>query len=414
MTAFSSDSIPLLYYVYPEDSAMAEYDFAQTPQMMDYFSDTFGEYPFQMYGMAEARIFYGWGAMEHQTMTTYGDNLITGNRNFENVVAHELSHMWWGDALTPLTFADIWLNEGFATYSEALCMDHFYNNLAENMAQNAEYYFWEDQNQLRYPIYNPPSDFLFGSAVYNKGAWVQYMLEYVMGDSAFFTGWRNYFDAYRYGNVITSEYQAEMEAEYGDELDWFFQEWVYQAGFPIYDYHWEVIPSGQTYDVTFELWQIQTNAPIFSMPIALSFTFATGDTVVAIWNDQPNQIFQFEFASEPLNLAFDFDNRILKWDATLGVKSLTIAQPGSFQLEPNYPNPFNSQTRLGFSIATPGEYSLKIFNSQGELVEELLRSYLNAGEYSYIWDGDGLATGIYWEILTNGPISKANKIIMLK
>ncbi|NQS98543.1 MAG: T9SS type A sorting domain-containing protein [candidate division Zixibacteria bacterium] len=419
LTDFTSDSIPLHYYVYPEDSAAAVYDFANTPDMVEFFSEIFGPYPFQMYGMAEAHLFNGWGAMEHQSVTTYGLNLINGTRQYEYIVSHELAHMWWGDCLSPLTFAEIWLNEGFATYSEALYIEARYDTLREHMENKAYSYFWEDQNQLRYPIYDPPPGFLFGSAVYCKGGWVLHMLRNVIGDSAFFAGLQNYHAQYAYGNVTTPEFQAEMEAVYGDDLGWFFDEWVYEAGFPEYDYNWMAEYFGGDYIITFNLEQVQSNAPVFTMPVDLMFNSADAETVITVWNDQQYQQFQFTVEFPPAGFSFDPEAKILKWDIPLGIEPEGGAAAASFALGQNYPNPFNPSTTIRFDLPYPSKVRLEIYNILGQRVVVLVDEIEPAGYRSVVWNsrsdkGVELASGLYIYRLKAEALNGEGKFASLK
>ncbi|MBT8387719.1 MAG: M1 family metallopeptidase, partial [Ignavibacteria bacterium] len=114
-----TDSMELKYYVYPEDLADAQEDFNVTDDMMEFFVTVFGEYPFlnEKYAMSE----FPWGgAMEHQTNTSYGEPLIRGDHFYDYINAHELAHQWFGDCITMRRWSHIWLNEGFASYSEAL------------------------------------------------------------------------------------------------------------------------------------------------------------------------------------------------------------------------------------------------------------------------------------------------------
>lgn len=121
--------IPMKWYVYPAAVTAASFDFARHDQMMQAFEDAFGEYPFDNYGvvMVPAR---GW-AMEHQSMTTTSDVLVTGTRRYEMIMAHELAHMWWGDAVTLEDYREIWLNEGFASYAEAIWGEYWLEKPAE-------------------------------------------------------------------------------------------------------------------------------------------------------------------------------------------------------------------------------------------------------------------------------------------
>jgi len=410
----ASDTIPLTYYVYPEDSVIADYDFANTADMVEFFTETFGYYPFQTYGMAEGNLFNGWGAMEHQPMTTYGHNLITGDRQWENVVAHELAHMWWGDCLTPLTFADIWLNEGFAVYSECLYIEARYDTLAEYLAIVADRYFNEFEYGLNYPIYNPPSEYLFGHAIYDKGAYVQHMLRTIIGDDAFFSGLHNYAESYKFGNVITSEYIAEMEAASGEDLGWFFDEWIYDVGFPIYEYDWFSYPSGGEHTVVLNLRQIQTLAPIFQMPVEVKISSNVLSETFTVWNDQESQNFQFTMVFQPTGLQIDPDNKILKYNANLGSDIGLELLPVEFSLEQNFPNPFNASTIIPFNIPAPGSVQLKVFNIDGQHVSTLADGFYNIGHYRIKWSPGNIASGMYYIALQHDGLIQNRKLLIIK
>jgi aminopeptidase N len=122
-TPLAGGTMPVDYYVYPEHLSNAQVSFTPMVDMITFYAQTFGEYPFvaDKYGMSE----FNWGgAMEHSTNTSYGTALVNGGHNYDFVMAHELAHQWWGDAVSPRTWANIWLNEGFASYCEALWAEH--------------------------------------------------------------------------------------------------------------------------------------------------------------------------------------------------------------------------------------------------------------------------------------------------
>ena len=413
LTDSSPAGIPLNYYVYPEDSADALVDFANTGAMIDFYSDIFGEYPFDHYGMAMAHIFNGWGAMEHQSVTTYGDNLVTGDLQFEYIVAHEMAHQYWGDCLSPLTFDDIWLNEGFATYSEALDIEARYDTLDGYMVHLGEKYFWEDANSLRYPIYAPPPEKLFGSAVYNKGAWVLHMLRHVMGDDAFFEGMQNYFEEYKYGNVITAEHQAQMEAVYGSSLDWYYQEWVYDQGHPEYDFEWDIVTTDETL-ITVWVTQNQSNAPIFTMPVDLYFSDGNSDTTVIVWNDEEYQEFVITLEFSPTIVEFDPGNYILKTLNELGVAPSPVVLIPDFRLDIPYPNPFNNSTIIHYEINRRDNYTVKLFNSAGQTAFWQGLGSLPPGSYNFNLQSEKLASGVYLVELSSPNLRQSQKIILLK
>jgi Aminopeptidase N len=188
-------------------------------------------------------------------------------------------------------FTHIWLNEGFATYGEALYIGH--RDSVSNPSAYADYVLSEMnwyftygpcQNQWGYPIVPPYS--LFGCNSYTKGGLVLHMLRGVLGDSLFFEGLRQYGQQYGYGNAVTQDFQNVMEAVTGQDLTWFFQEWVYAPGFPYYLYAWDWRAG------TLRVWirQVQRDSvdagvPYFEMPIRLRLHRALqGDTVVVVRN----------------------------------------------------------------------------------------------------------------------------------
>jgi len=230
-----TDSMEVVYYVYPEHLAEAEEDFNITVDAIQYFSSIIGEYPFidEKYGMAE----FTWGgAMEHQTCTSYGQGLISGNHRYDSYLVHELAHQWFGDLVTMKRWSHIWLNEGFASYSEALWFGHV----------GGEQAYFDYMNEFDQGLF-PTSVFvydstnigeLFSRTVYDKGAWVLHMLRHVMGDSAFFDALINYKDVFAFGTATTEDFRDVCEVEYGHDLNWFFDQWVYGRYRPSYEFVW--------------------------------------------------------------------------------------------------------------------------------------------------------------------------------
>lgn len=309
----SGDSMPVIYYVLPEESASAAYDFENTVDMISFFASAFGEYPFlsEKYTMASIPMFT---AMEHQTCTSYGSPFITGDRMYESIVSHELAHQWWGDWVTLGTWKDMWLNEGFATYSAALYKQYKYgeNAFRDRMKVDAGWYFQEDST-TRYAIYDPPPGYLFGSAVYGKGAWVLHMLRGITSDSAFFNTLKAYGEKFSYGNAVTTDFTAVAESVAASELDWFFDQWVYEPGHPEYRYWWSVDSLGPSeFMVQLSIDQLQSNAPIFKMPIEIGFDFQTGDTILTVLDSAVTQQFDLYMSQRPIALRFDPNEWILK------------------------------------------------------------------------------------------------------
>jgi aminopeptidase N len=286
-------ALPIEQYFLRSESTKVAGEFAHLPDMLQYFSRVYGVYPFIHEKYGHTGVTSGW-AMENQTLTAYFMTL-SGNTGYDWVIAHELAHQWWGDWVTLDNFSHIWLNEGFATYSEALYIGH------RDSASNPAAYDAYIQNEMNfylgtcqdyyglkywdYPIVPPVS--LFSSCnTYTKGGLVLHILRGVLGDSLFFAGLRQYGQQFAYANAITQDFQNVMEGVSGQNLTWFFQEWVYSPGFPYYLYSWT--SRGETLQVVIRQVQqdsISAQAPYFEMPIRLRLTRATlPDTVVVMRN----------------------------------------------------------------------------------------------------------------------------------
>lgn len=300
------------YYTYPSYTEKAKFDWKNTVPMMEFFSKTFGEYPFlrEKYGMA----MFGWisGAMEHQTISSMGYTLVTGNGRFEDVVAHELVHQWFGDAITPKTWKDIWLNEGFATYGEALWVEHKKGNDAYiNFMRDNDYGFFQGT------VYDPEG-FIFSSTVYNKGAWVLHMLRGVVGDSVFFKIVKTYYEKYEYRNADTQDFKKVCEDVSGTDLTYFFNQWIFDGtDRPVYKYSWKTDgfmddEKDGFYMLRLNLRQTQEDHEIYKMPVKVFVKTDKGSEEFTFFNDQKTQQFEQPVSGKPLEVIIDNDNWILK------------------------------------------------------------------------------------------------------
>ena len=302
----SGDTMPITHYVYPEDYNDAVIDFDITVPAIQALRQYFNEYPFtdESYGMAE----FNWGgAMEHQTLTSYGRPLIRGDHYYDWILVHELGHQWWGDAVTLDDWPHIWLNEGFATYSEALWQDHI-NGIADYHNYMRNRLFVNDPSG---PIYDP--SYLFSSnTVYHKGAWVLHMLRGVVGDSIW-SIFPEYYNRFQYRNATTEELQEVCEDIWGDSLGWFFQEWIYGVNRPDYKWSWDVGSWGGNYHIFVDITQQQTNAGLFTMPIQCHITGAATDTTLILWDSLETQSFTADLPWNPIDAELDPDQWILRW-----------------------------------------------------------------------------------------------------
>jgi hypothetical protein len=302
------DSMPLPFYVYPEDREIAEEDWSMTAAMLAVYDSVFGEYPFlqEKYGMAEVPT-DPFAAMEHQTLTSYGDLLVTGNHRYDMIVAHELAHSWWGNCVTPAAWEEIWLSEGFATYSEALWAEHL-GGLPEYLA----YMRTLDTGNFTGPLYDPVD--LLGETVYNKGAWVMHMLRGVVGDSSMFAILPAFATdpSRRYGHATTTDLIAVSEALSGTDLDWFFEEWVYGEGEPNYLTTWQASNTSGSWEATVTIEQVQAAPTVFEMPLRLFFVSGPDTIVTSVYDSTRILVNTFSLPWEPEQVLLDPEGWVLK------------------------------------------------------------------------------------------------------
>jgi aminopeptidase N len=321
-TAMDGRTMPLMFYVYPEHLAQAEQKFAVTRQAMQIFAPLYGEYPFinEKYGMAE----FSWsGGMEHQTLTSLGASVIgSATNSAQSIIAHELAHQWWGDLVTLRTWDDIWLNEGFATYSEVLFAERF-SHLDAGELMSRSYDDGEVFGRLGGTVTAENLDDPFDDtgAVYRKGAWALHMLRHLMGDETFFATLKDYRQRFAFGSASTKDFQQVCEEHYGDKLDWFFQQWIYAPGRPVYKVTREILPADAlgNYTVNLTIKQKQTHAipgrsdSVYIMPLDVTIHYADGTNETrVVRNDKRKQVFTFSVPKQPASVGVDEDHWVLK------------------------------------------------------------------------------------------------------
>jgi aminopeptidase N len=273
------DTLPLLYYVFHKDLENAKKDFEDHPKYLDFFAKTFGEYPFikEKYGVAE--FLWQYGAMEHQTLTGVGSNFVTGKKYFNDVYVHELSHHWWGDAVSPATWKDIWLNEGFATYSEVLWSEHLGGSKALQAAMLSKF-----KDDFVGKLYNP-KDNLFGPTVYDKGAWVLHMLRRETGDTLFFKILRTWFETYKFKNASTDDFKKICQTIAGKDFTRFFDQWVYKGEGQIeLKYSWSVESAPEGFKLKIHTEQTQKEYGTYVFPLEFRITMVNGRDTTESFN----------------------------------------------------------------------------------------------------------------------------------
>lgn len=287
-----------------------------TPELMSYFSLLFGEYPFSKNGYATLNDLFFYGGMEHQTLTS-----LCANCWDELLIVHEFAHQWFGNLITCNSWADIWLNESFATYCEALWLEHTKGKEDYKLAVESEAKKYLRDNP-GFPVVNPgwalstpnDNDLFNGAIIYAKGAAVLAMLRSVIGDSLFFKSVYNFATdrTLKYNNAVTADFVNTVNATCGQNLNWFFIQWLFRPNHPVYKNSYSVIKKDNKWNVFFKTKQVQADSFFFQMPLELKIIFEDDSFIVKkIFNDKDEQEFFFQLDKEPVSVKFDPENKIL-------------------------------------------------------------------------------------------------------
>ncbi|MCK5125497.1 MAG: putative Ig domain-containing protein [candidate division Zixibacteria bacterium] len=314
-----TDSMPLHFYVYPDHDATSRPYFGVLDEMIGLLAQRLGEYPFidEKYGCTH----FEWGgAMEHQTNTS------TTSSSFgysDDVISHELGHQWFGDMITCADWHHIWINEGFAVYTEALYhelkFDNYHNYMnAFEYTGGGSIYIHDTTS-----VWN-----IFGSIVYDKGGWVLHMLRHIVGDSLFFESLANYRQQYIWSSASTEDFKQVVETTSGMDLDYFFQQWIYGTYRPNYRYSFlsELDPSGG-FNTYINIRQLQTTDPqVFTMPIDLFLETSLGTDTFIVFNSERSENFIAHTETEVVMMDFD-PNRWISRAEFFENYTLHIVQP---------------------------------------------------------------------------------------
>lgn len=316
-----NDSVPMRFYFNALENVTASK--AIIIPMTDWFSQHYCEHPFQKNGFAALNSQFAWGGMENQTLTSICPNCWS-----EWLLAHEFAHQWFGDMITCDTWADIWLNEGFATWSENFWWERTggYTAYKNQINSDANSYLGSNPgwaiSEPSWAVTTPGAGTLFNYAItYAKGACVLHLLRYTIGDSLFFASLQAYANDtnLRFHSASIADFNDKVNLVTGLDYDWFFNQWIFAPNHPVYanKYCFENLGSGN-WDVRFLVSQTQTNAPFFQMPIILKIHFLdNSDSLIRVMNTHNNEEFVWTFAKQPTTFTFDPGNEIVLKQATL-------------------------------------------------------------------------------------------------
>lgn len=332
-TIDSYKNIPLGYYVYPGDEALVPLAFSDTKEMFRIFEEATGvPYPFNKYDQTIVDEFQ-FGGMENVTATTYSDQEIflarfPHLRGYTiDLVSHELAHSWFGNLVTCRNWAELWLNEGFATYLEAVYRGKMYGEsaYAAKIREDANLYLTTDAvNNLRHGLFNQTADqldklFRYPSITYNKGSVVVHLLRETVGEETFWQAVNVYLNRHKFGNVGTTDLRKAFEEVSEKNLEQFFRQWVYGVGHP----KLAVEPIYSKGEKTLKLSVGQTQkgasvADVFHFPLEVFIQTANGEKMEKVFIDKKNQSFTVPLDAPPSNISLDKNGKLLLFEAKIG------------------------------------------------------------------------------------------------
>ncbi|MFQ5690282.1 MAG: M1 family metallopeptidase [Gemmatimonadota bacterium] len=223
----------------PGDSAYAVRRFARAVEMVDYYTELMGDFPYSKLAHVESATRFG--GMENASAIFYAREPWEKHRMSEQVIAHETAHQWFGDAVTPCRWSHLWLSEGFASYFAPLFFrSRDGENAFRKLMSAARQRFLESEVTGR-PVISEAEGSLFSlldANNYQKGAWILHMLRGEVGDSAFYGAVRRYYHDFRHRNACTADLRHAMETESGEHLGWFFDQWLREPGYPQLRIEW--------------------------------------------------------------------------------------------------------------------------------------------------------------------------------
>jgi aminopeptidase N len=302
-------NVPVSYYVFPGDMAVAKKSFGRTEQILQFFSENIGPYPYEKLALVQSSTRFG--GMENASAIFFAEAAL-GSPRTEGTSAHEIAHQWFGDSVTEADWHHLWLSEGFATYFEALFYEH----------ADGEAAFRDEMRRLRgnyldfagkklTPILDTTVtnyfDLLNGNN-YPKAAWVLNMLRHLIGTESFWQGIRDYYKTYRDGNALTDDFRRIMERVSGEELGWFFDQWLRQPGHPVIKMEWRWLPKEKSVELT--LRQIQAGT-FFRLPLEIELVSASEKTRSQVWMEKSEISVKLRQAKRPDQIILDPEEKIL-------------------------------------------------------------------------------------------------------
>ncbi|PHN08001.1 M1 family metallopeptidase [Flavilitoribacter nigricans] len=301
--------IPITSWVYPENRQAGFFDYGQALDVLPFFIERVGPYSYSKLANVQSKTRYG--GMENASNIFYYENSVNGRKEQESLITHEIAHQWFGNSASEGNWHHVWLSEGFATYFTILYFEY------EHSAEAAREMRREDRDQIinfaassdspiidtRITDYND----LLNTNSYQKGGWVLHMLRRKIGDDAFWRGIREYYTTYRNGNALSEDLQRIMEKAGGQDLDTFFEQWLYRPGLPILEV--QLTPGSKRNKHELRIRQTQEGAA-FEFPLKIDLYGVDGNSetiTVDVRKKEESQTIKFKGTIERIEIDPEVD-----------------------------------------------------------------------------------------------------------
>jgi len=318
----SLGSLPVNYWVWKQDEKNAMRSFHRTPEMIEFFSREYGyDYPWAKYDQITIP---GGGGGECTSASRLGQTTIHDERAEQDfsshgwLICHELAHQWWGDLVTCRDWGHIWINESFGTYSEVMfaLYDAGEDEAAVNLLGKKNRYLHEAYTRYMRPIVFhrwERSGQNFDRHTYQKGAVIIHLMRWILGEKPFHNTLSHFLHKHAFQAVDTHDFLTAVKEATGQNLDWFFEQWLLSPGHPIFDVStkWDEKTNKLRWSIV-QTQDLSKGIPIFKTPVILGVVTPSGKESKKVWLDDKEEVFEFDCNQKPLMVRFDEGNHLLK------------------------------------------------------------------------------------------------------
>jgi aminopeptidase N len=307
------NGIPVESWVYPQNRADGFYDYALATNILEYFNEHIGPYPYKKLANVQSTTRYG--GMENASNIFYFEKSVNGKNELENLFAHEIAHQWFGNSASESDWHHVWLSEGFATYFTHLYTEFLYGrdameiDMQEDRSSVIEF---NKTKSLPVVFATLPQDLMeiLSPNSYQKGGWVLHMLRNEIGNEAFWDGIRKYYRNFSYRNAQTADFQKIMEEVSGKDLRIFFNQWLFTAGHPSLNGSWSYDTKTKMLSLTID--QIQKGQPfVFELELGIYVENQALPTFEKVRIEKVANKFSIPMTAKPVKIELDPNTNLL-------------------------------------------------------------------------------------------------------